>query len=52
MGWLIGRHSFAVAFAVAAGFAALALPYFLFIDRFYSAASARPSPARLSSSNS
>lgn len=52
MGWLIGRHSFAVAFAVAAGFAALALPYFLFIDRFYSAASARPSPARLSSPNS
>ena len=36
MGWLIGRHSFGAAFAVAAALAALALPYFLFIDRFYS----------------
>ena len=35
MGWLIQRHGFATAFAVAAGLAALALPYFLFIDRFY-----------------
>ena len=35
MGWLIQRHGFATAVAVAAGLAALALPYFLFIDRFY-----------------
>jgi predicted MFS family arabinose efflux permease len=36
MGWLIQRHGFATAFAVAAGLAALALPYFLAVDRFYS----------------
>jgi MFS family permease len=36
MGWLIQHHGFPVAFAVAAGLAALALPYFLLIDRFYS----------------
>jgi MFS family permease len=36
MGWLIDRHSYGLAFAVAAALAALALPYFLFIDRFYS----------------
>ena len=42
MGWLIQRHGFATAFAVAAGLAALALPYFLFIDRFYATAAAAP----------
>jgi MFS family permease len=33
MGWLIQRFGFASAFAVAAGISALALPYFLMIDR-------------------
>jgi MFS family permease len=36
MGWLIQHHGFRVAFGVAAGLAALALPYFLYVDRFYS----------------
>jgi MFS family permease len=36
MGWLIQRYGFATAFAVAAGLAALALPYFLAVDRIYS----------------
>ena len=36
MGWLIGRYGFSRAFAVAAMLAALALPYFLVTDRFYS----------------
>lgn len=36
MGWLVGRYGFPTAFAVAAALAALALPYFLFVDRFYS----------------
>jgi predicted MFS family arabinose efflux permease len=36
MGWLIQRHGFPTAFAVAAGLAALALPYFLAVDRVYS----------------
>jgi len=35
MGWLIGRYGFAPAFAVAAALAALALPYFLLVDRLY-----------------
>ncbi len=35
MGWLIQRFGFAAAFGVAAGLAALALPYFLVVDRFY-----------------
>ena len=35
MGWLIQRFGFGAAFAVAAGLAALALPYFLVVDRFY-----------------
>ncbi|HVH55653.1 MAG TPA: MFS transporter [Vicinamibacterales bacterium] len=38
MGWLIQHHGFPVAFGVAAGLAALALPYFLVIDRFYARA--------------
>lgn len=45
MGWLIGRHGFGVAFAAAAALAALALPYFLFADRFYSAVPARRTAA-------
>jgi MFS family permease len=36
MGWLIQRHGFSTAFAVAAGLAALALPYFLVVDSIYS----------------
>jgi MFS family permease len=43
MGWLIQHYSFGTAFGVAALLAALALPYFVFVDRFYSAASARGS---------
>lgn len=35
MGWLIQRYSFSTAFAVAAALSALALPYFLFVDRHY-----------------
>jgi MFS family permease len=35
MGWIIGRYGFATAFGVAAALAALALPYFLFVDRKY-----------------
>ena len=35
MGWLIQRFGFSTAFAVAAGLAALAVPYFLLVDRFY-----------------
>jgi MFS family permease len=35
MGWLIGRYGFAAAFAVAAALAALALPYFLIVNRAY-----------------
>jgi len=33
MGWVIQRHGFQVAFGVAAAISALALPYFLVIDR-------------------
>ena len=36
MGWMIGRYGFSKAFAVAAGLAVLALPYFLVTDYFYS----------------
>ena len=36
MGWLIGRYGFANAFGVAAALSALALPYFLAIDRWSS----------------
>jgi MFS family permease len=35
MGWLIGRLDFAGAFAVAAAVSALALPYFLLVDRLH-----------------
>lgn len=35
MGWIIGRYGFATAFGVAAALAALALPYFLVVDRKY-----------------
>lgn len=35
MGWLIQRYGFATAFGVAAALAALALPYFLIVDRAY-----------------
>ena len=35
MGWLIQEFGFQAAFAVAAALAALALPYFLAVDRFY-----------------
>jgi MFS family permease len=38
MGWLIQRFDYALAFAVAAVLAALALPYFIAVDRFYSRA--------------
>ena len=35
MGWLIQRFGYSAAFGAAAGLAALALPYFLFVDRKY-----------------
>jgi MFS family permease len=35
MGWLIQRHGFSTAFAVAAALSALALPYFIAVDRFF-----------------
>jgi MFS family permease len=35
MGWVIQQYGFSSAFAVAAGLAALALPYFLVVDRIY-----------------
>lgn len=35
MGWLIDRHGFAQAFGVAAALSALALPYFLMVDKWY-----------------
>jgi hypothetical protein len=33
MGWLIQRFGFRAAFALAAGLAMLALPYFLFVEK-------------------
>src|SRR5688572_10684127 len=36
MGWLIGRYGFASAFGIAAALSALALPYFLVVDRVFS----------------
>ena len=38
IGWLIQRYGFRSAFAVAAGLSALALPYFLMIDRVHAPA--------------
>jgi MFS family permease len=38
MGWLIERHGFANAFGAAAALSALALPYFLMVDRWYGGA--------------
>jgi MFS family permease len=35
MGWLIQRYGFATAFGVAAALSALALPYFLTVDRYF-----------------
>jgi predicted MFS family arabinose efflux permease len=35
MGWLIERYGFASAFGAAAVLSALALPYFLAVDRWY-----------------
>jgi MFS family permease len=35
MGWLIERYGFSKAFAAAAALSALALPYFLIVDRWY-----------------
>jgi MFS family permease len=35
MGWLIERYGFSKAFAAAAALSALALPYFLVVDRWY-----------------
>jgi MFS family permease len=37
MGWLIERYGFANAFATAAALSALALPYFLVVDKWYGA---------------
>src|SRR5688500_12929335 len=37
MGWLIERYGYANAFAAAAALSALALPYFLAVDRWYGA---------------
>jgi MFS family permease len=34
MGWIIGRYGYAAAFGTAAALSALAVPYFLFADRF------------------
>jgi MFS family permease len=46
MGWLIQHYGFSTAFAVAAALSALALPYFLFVDRIYHPAdTAGPQPA-------
>jgi MFS family permease len=43
MGWLIQKWGFQAAFAVAAALAALALPYFLAVDRFYGTSDSRQS---------
>jgi predicted MFS family arabinose efflux permease len=44
MGWLISRFGFPAAFGFAAALSALALPYFLIIDRRHRRAAARPAP--------
>lgn len=43
MGWIIQHYGFRAAFGVAACLAALALPYFLMVDRVYSSAGASAS---------
>ena len=45
MGWLISRLGFAHAFSVAAALSALALPYFLIVDRVHHRGAARSLPA-------
>ena len=47
MGWLIQRFGFSTAFGVAAGFAILALPYFLIVDRIYGSQSRQLPTANL-----
>ena len=44
MGWLISRFGFPAAFGFAAALSALALPYFLIIDRWHRRADERPAP--------
>jgi MFS family permease len=44
MGWLIQRYDYGTAFAVAGAVAALALPYFLIVDRRLNAPGVRPAP--------
>jgi MFS family permease len=46
IGWLIQRFGFRTAFAVAAGLSALALPYFLMIDRVHGDTGAEASALR------
>src|SRR5687768_5585756 len=48
IGWLIQRFGFRTAFAVAAGLSALALPYFLMIDRVHGDARAEAPALRAS----
>jgi MFS family permease len=48
IGWLIQRFGFRTAFAVAAGLSALALPYFLMIDRVHRDAGAKGPALRTS----
>jgi MFS family permease len=48
IGWLIQRFGFRTAFAVAAGLSALALPYFLMIDRVHGDAGAKAPALRTS----
>ena len=45
-GWIVQRHGFAAAFAVAAALAAFAIPFFLFMDRRLLAAETRWRPIR------
>ena len=45
IGWMIGRFGFEFGFGVAAALAALALPYFLFVERRVFPAPVQPSSA-------
>ena len=45
MGWIVGRYGFASAFGTAAVLSALALPYFLFADRWLRATGRTEGPA-------